>query len=464
MPIVSNSKYIFLTTLLFFLFLWFVNPSNYVIAAAFFILIVIYNLKIKNIRLSLLLALLSSSIIYTGKSYLILLIPKGVLPIEIYPMGYYTSLTITANLILSVLMALVIIRDLINKNVRRFRLKSIDLIILLFYLWSIIADCFGSKDPMFSLLYNFQGLTIPVLFLFIRLQKFDKKHLRGLVISLLSALLIFESLISFQQLMTQAPLGRNLEAQKGIEYFGKTVDELQFTFRPVGTFNHANMLGLWISSYLIIFVALLVQKPSKSLVGIILIGTACLITTLSRSSWLGFVAGTLFVIYLLEKKKIINKQINKYLPIFITIFIPLVIIFILPRIEKSLYAFSEGGGYFRKVQIERSVPLLLRNPLWGVGSNRSVQEGLNLINKRNLNPSIILDVHNWYILNTIEHGFVSTFIFFILIYLYIKRYEYQHFDNTNDIGWLGGVIASLVVGIFQPFINIQIIILSLVFL
>lgn len=464
MPIVSNSKYIFLTTLLFFLFLWFINPSNYVIAAAFFILIVVYNLKIKNIRLSLLLALLSSSIIYTGKSYLVLLIPKGVLPTEIYPMGYYTLLTITANLILSVLMALVIIRDLINKNVQRFRLKSVDFVILLFYLWSIIADCFGSKEPTFSLLYSLQGLTILVLFFFIKLQKFNKKYLRGLVVSLLSALLIFESLISFQQLVAKAPLGKNLEMQKGIEYFGKTVDELQFTFRPVGTFNHANMLGLWISSYLIIFVALLVQKPSKSLVLIILIGGACLITTLSRSSWLGFVIGTLIVIYILEKKKLINKQINKYLPIFIIIFIPLVILFILPRIEKSLYAFSEGGGYFRKVQIEKSVPLLLRNPLWGVGSNRNVQEGLSLINKRDINPSIILDVHNWYILNTIEHGFISIFLFFTLIFIYVKQFEIRHFDNSKDIGWLGGVIASLFVGIFQPFINIQIIILSLVFL
>ena len=133
MPIVSNSKYIFLTTLLFFLFLWFVNPSNYVVATSFVFLIIVYNLKIKNLRLSLLLTLLSSSIIFTGKSYLLLLIPKGILPTEIYPMGYYTSLTITANLILSILMVLVIIRDLINTNLQRFRLKSVDFVILLFY-------------------------------------------------------------------------------------------------------------------------------------------------------------------------------------------------------------------------------------------------------------------------------------------------------------------------------------------
>lgn len=466
MPILSNNKYIFLTTLLFFLILWFINPSNYIIAASFFLLIFVYNFKIKNLKLSFLLALLSSSIIYTGKSYHILLVPKGILPTEIYPMGYYTSVTITANLILSFLGMLIVLRDLINKNIKKVKLKIVDIIVLLFFLWPIIVDLLGSKEPLFSLLFSIQGLSIPILYFFIKFENFNKKYIKSLFISLFSALLIFESLISFQQLVAKSPLGKNLEAQTSIEYFGRAVDELQFTFRPVGTFTHANILGMWISSYIIVYIALLIQKPSKWLALIVLIGIAILLTTISRSSWLGFTIGVLIILFILEKQnkiKISNKM-NRYLTVFVTILIPFVLIFALPRFEKSIYTFSEGGGYFRKVQMEKSKTLLLRNPILGVGSNRSVQEGLSLINQRDPNPSIILDVHDWYILNTIEHGFISTFVFLLLVISYIKRLENNYLNIMEHLGWFGGVIAGLIVGVFQPFINFQILILALVFL
>jgi len=464
--ITKTSSYIFLTTFVFFLALWYLNPSNYIVAASFFVLIFIYDYKIRDIRLSLLLALLASTIVLTGKSYPIQLIPKGVLPLEIYPFGYFARFTITSTQMLSAIAVLVIIRDFANGKIKNFKLKSYELILVFYFLWTVISDYIGSGVPSFSLLFSLAGLTTLIMYFYIRLYVVRKKEFIKIFIYLLSALLMFESFISFQQFFAKSPIGKVLESQQGIEYFGRTVDEILFTFRPSGTFGHANALGIWLSSYLVILTVFFLIRPNYLFTTTILAGTAAIILTLSRSSWIGLFIGVVTVLFVLEKirKRRVSEKINRYLPWFIFLAIPLFIFIILPRVEKSAFTFSQGGGYFREVQTKKALELIYKNPVFGVGSERSVPEGLKLVSPKDPNFSILADVHNWFLRLIVEHGIPALLLFLTLIYLYFKNLLTKTKFSLEGLGLAAGILATLTAGLFQPYINFQLIILALAFL
>lgn len=467
MPIISKTNlYIFFTTILFFLALWILNPGNYIVAAAFIVLIFIYNFKLKNFRISLLLAIIASSVVFTGKTYSIEIIPKGILPLEIYPFGYFINYTITPNAILSVLLAIFLIRDIVNSKVKGYKFIAYDYILIAYFLWSIISDYFGSQTPGLSLLFSTSSLTALFLYFSIKLYVKQKNNFFELLVYLFSAIIIFESLISIQQFISKAPLGKTLESQQGIEYFGRAVDEIQFTFRSLGTFIHANAFGIWISSCLIIITLHFLTKPNYLFAAAFLTGTTSLVLTLSRSSWIGYLTGVLTSLFVLEKlRKIdVSKAIRKYLIWFIVLGVPLLAFFVFPRFEKSLYTFSQGGGYFREVQLERAFELVGKNPIFGVGSTRSVPEGLKITSPSDPNFSILADVHNWYILSIVEHGVPSIVLFLIILYLYFRKLFIKKVFSIKSLSFAAGVGATLIAGLFQPYINFQIIIIALAFL
>ena len=456
----STNSYVFFTAL------WTLNPNNYIIAVSFLLLIIIYNIKIKNLKLSLLLTYLASSVILTGKSYPIQLVPKGILPLEIYPFGYFVRFTITPSSILAVLMFLIILRDLINSRINHTKLTPFEILLIIYFLWTVVADYFGSGIPEFSVLFSILSLTIPILYFYIKLYVKQKNTFIKIIIYLLSAIVIFESLIATQQFLAKSPIGKTLEYQQGIEHFGNTVDEIQFTFRPVGTFGHANEFGIWMSSYLIIIILYSLIKQNYILSIASVMGIVALVTTLSRSAWMGFLIGILLSLFILEKlKKIdVSKKIKKYLPWLIFLGVPLFFFFIFPRLEKSFYTFSQGGGYFRKIQIQRAAELIKKNYIFGVGSFRSVPEGLKITSVKDPNFSILSDVHNWYISSVVEHGIPSVLLFLPILYLYFNKL----FSNKNismiKLGLAAGVISTLMSALFQPYINLQIIILALAFI
>lgn len=469
MLIISKPKihlYIFFTTLLFFLILWFLNPGNYIVAASFILLIFVYYYKTKDIRLSLLLAYLASTVVFTGKSYPIQLVPAGLLPSEIYPFGYFVRFTISPSLILATIMFLIMLRDFVNGALKNFKLKLFDIVLAAYYLWLVISDYFGSNLPEFSLLFSLVSLTTLVLYFYIKIYSKQKDKFIKIFIYLLSAIIIFESLISFQQFLIKSPIGKTLELQQNIEYFGNTADEIQFTFRSLGTFEHANAFGIWLSSYLVIITLLFFTKPNYLFAGACFMGIIALVMTLSRSSWIAYFAGILTSLFILEKLKKINlsNTLKKYSRWFIILGIPLFIFFIFPRIEKSIYTFSQGGGYFRSVQLDRAFELINKDPIFGVGSGRSVPEGLKITNLSDPNFSILADVHNWYVLLMVEHGIPSLLIFTVIIYLYFKKVFAKNKFSVKTLGLTMGVVATLIAGLFQPYINFQIIILALAFL
>lgn len=181
---------------------------------------------------------------------------------------------------------------------------------------------------------------------------------------------------------------------------------------------------------------------------------------------MGFLIGVITMLFVWEKVKKfkVPQKVNKYFLSFFLLGSVLFVFFVLPRAERSVFTFSQGGGYFRKIQIQRGLEVILKNPVFGVGSERAVLEGLGLVSSNDPNFSIVLNVHNWYILTTIEHGIPSIALFAILLILYFRETIKKKFPGFIQVGLLVGAISSLIAGLFQPFINLQVIILSLVFL
>src|SRR3989344_2908270 len=196
---IKNSKvenYIFISTLAFYSLLWVFNPGNKIILASFIILNLIYYWRLKNLQISLILTCLASSVVLTGKRYLIELIPPGVFPKEVFPHGYILFFVITPKIILAFLISLIFIRDLIKGKFKDLVISRFDILVLVYFLWILISDIYGSIRPEVSILFTLSELSILVLYVAVRVYKYKKKELLTIIIALFAALTVFQSCVS----------------------------------------------------------------------------------------------------------------------------------------------------------------------------------------------------------------------------------------------------------------------------
>ena len=460
---------VFWGTTLFYIFLWFVNPGNKFIAASFIPLCALFYLRIKNFRISLLLTYLVSMIIFTGKTYVIQLIPAGVFPKEVFPDGYIIFFILSIRHLIAVFMLIVLGRDIIITKVKRFRLIKKDLLLILFFLWVVISDIFSSR-PEISLLFSLTSLEALILYFYLRVYVENNQKVLLYILWIFIAIILFQSSISLMQIFYNSPVFKNIEHQVHIVYFGWAADELQFRFRPLGTFPHANILGAWLAFLLSWVFSSLFKRSSSFILFTLIAGSVTLIMTLSRSSWLGYLVSIMTILFISEKvnntplPKIVVRQLVSLLILAVL----LLIFFILPRFEKTLYSFVEnqGGGSLRVAQIEEAIELVLQHPFLGVGSNMSVQEGLKL-NPAGIFSKSPITVHNWYILLASEHGLPAVLLFFSFMLLSIKQLWQNILKKKGNlscslmIGSLSGVLAILISVLFQNFMVLNLILLPL---
>jgi hypothetical protein len=456
-----TQTYLFWATSLFYIGLWLANPNNKIVVAAFIGLIGIYYVRLKHIDISLILAYLASTIIATGKRYTFLLLDSPLISPIIFPDGYLMHITISPKHVLAFIAILILIRNLIINPKRQ--LKHQDLLIFGLYLWIIMTDFLTSPRPDISLLISISALHTLAIYLLIRIQSFTRPLL-SFALPIVFSLILFQSSISFLQLLSGSPIYKQLEAMVNIEYFGHTADELAFRFRPVGTFDHANGLGAWLSLHLLIFAGLLLSSPTSTTLKVAtLTGTITLIFTLSRSSWLGLSLGYIFLLFMLQKHKQLNLRLRliNFKPLLL-LALPLCFLFILPRAIQTMESYGRygGGGFFREKQIETTIKLITNHPLLGVGSGMSVLQSINEYPASVFSHTPLL-VHHYPLLYTAEQGLMATLILSIIIIRIITML----LRKPVQIGLASGIIAMLIVGLFQPFMLVEyIIIYSAIFM
>lgn len=467
---ISKESYLFWITLCFYFSLLITNPSNKIIALCFVLLFIVTQLKIKNISLSLLFTFVTSTILLTGKTYSVQLLPPDVFPIEIFPQGYFIRLVVTPSHIIAFIMFFLMLRKLVVDKERSKYLKtnSPETLLLIFFVLKILSALIGSKDPGLSLSAEILSLNGLVVYFFVKFFLQRKRFVWKLIIHVLAGLVVFESLLSFWQLAVKSPLFKNLESQVNIEYFGHAVDEPEFTFRPVGTFDHANFLGIWLAATILLLLITLVKENSAAVWIALWMGGATLIATLSRSAWLGAFSGILYLAVMSninDRRQFTNlvKKVWRWKALLIPAILFLIVFFVLPRAEKSIYSFGvdTGAVFYRRIQILDAIEIIKLNPLFGVGALMGVYEGLAL-DLYTVAASIPLAVHNWYLTLALENGLPSLVVFILFLLVSLRKMWYvSDFPHPLKMGVTSFVICLLTSAFFQPYIAIDYIFLLL---
>jgi O-antigen ligase len=451
----KKPAYLFYLVVVFYLLVWVLDPNNKMLLLSFGLLFLLLLRKLRSMPNSLLSLYLISSIVFVGKTYPIVLFPPKTLPVELFPDGLILNFVIPPSLIISLILLGLLLKKIYSGTFKIYQPKYFFLLLLL-YVWQVISDIFSSSNQNVSLMLSVQGLLIP--FIVLAYQMYAKK-VKDLLIPIFFALILVQSIFGVFQVLNKAPIGKNIESQKTVEYFGVSADERGLGFRSLGTFGHANQFGQWLAVSLALCAPFLLLGSSikKEYRVSILMGFFALATTLSRSSWIGFAAALLVILYYFEKrlhrKIVLSRKMFNWK--FLTLTGLLISIFVVPRIERSSYAFDNGGWMFRNLQVQETMDLIRKYPLFGVGTQMQVVEAIK-INPDGFFASTGLSTHNWYLLNASEQGVLHVALFSILIVWMLKNVDRSVAKmktiHPYAIPISGGITAFMVSGLFQPFI------------
>jgi len=454
----TNSQFLVGSSILFYLILLTANPSNKMIILLAGLLFIILFQKIKNIRTTLICCFFIYSVILTGKRYDFIIIPPEIFSIDFYPLGYYVSAIISPSVIISFVMAIIIIREWIKGNLKNTNIIFPDILLIVGTCLRFLSDFFISPMQNIGIILWIFSLPNLIAYFFIRLicRNNNKVHMYCFLI--LSSLILIESLLAISQFIHRSPLGLSIEIQKNIESFGEAADEYAFRFRPVGTFDHANMLGAYMAIYIPVLIYLLTLRISIIKQTILFFGLITLGLTLSRSAWIGICAGFLWQISSLLK--IIKNSMNKLHTISVVLVCLLLCAFfvgiIFPRISSSFFSLSDTGGMFvRTIQTSIAWRLIVRSPLLGTGTAMSVPMGLS-IDESGLLKYFPSPVHNQYVLLAAENGiFALLFYVLFLISSVVVLYRITKRKSIQKKGlwfiYAGSVTAIILIGFFQPY-------------
>lgn len=468
----GKELYLFNTIVFFYLSIWVINPGYKFITAAFLFLIFVVNIKIKNLRLSLLVVFIVSNILFVGKTYVTQLIPIGVFDVNLFPDGFLIYQVITPSNVLATLMLIVLIRDLFTAKIKIDFFKSTNLLLIIFYLYNLLSDLFGSKNPSLSISSYLLGLNSLIMYFYIiSYVRADEKFIK-IIIGTFCAFIFFESIISLQQFVNLSLIGKNIEYLSGITAWGAPADEIGLKFRPLGTYYHAVWFASDLVIWLIFTISMYIKTHNMKLLFISLLGMMILALTLTRSAWIALVIAILIMFFVLEKikKQKINIVIGlKYKIVFLA-FGLLSLFAITPRIVKSLYTASDGGGAFRLEQLAPTIQVILQHPLLGVGKRMLIPTATDAL-PDTIFGRIPLDVHNWFLLLTAEHGIPSLLILTLFVVISLKELlrRLAHTTITTNVDYLYlaticSIAVFFIVGLFSDNNTIFYIILFLAFL
>lgn len=467
--VASTPQKVFWVTLLFYAVLWLLSPTNKIILALFFGLIVVYSWLTKKLHLSFFLAYIASLVIVTGKTYEIQLVPIGLFPIDWWPNGYIVKLILTNSFVLLLFLGAFVVRQFIQTTKDlTVKLSILDIVIVGEIIWLFVSALFGSQNPQLSFVATVLG--IPGYISYVYLSTFAKDNqLIALLVSVIAAIVLFESMISLHQMLISSPVGKTIEFQLTIEDFGQAVDELAFRFRPVGTLSHANDLATLLVVTLPLLISYIINRKSTHIFVSCVAGIVALILTLSRSGWLGFGSALLFIFYYYRHVPLFLQEFWLKAKVGI-ILISFIIggLFIVPRLQQSLNSFSDlgGGAFVRLEQIQTSLTLIALHPLFGVGSLMGVPESI-LLEPEGVFAHFPSSVHNAFILLAVENGIPMLLLRLTLIgigfgiALKIIKSSLSKDVRFPLIGMWAGVLGMLVITIFQPFFKMEFFLLFL---
>lgn len=393
-------------------------------------------------------------------------VPPGVFPIKILPIGYIIFVIVSSKHAIAGVMLLVLFLDFLRTRFSYVRPLMADGFLIVFYAWVVTSDLFASRHPDISLALSLLSLHVPIAYFYIRAYIGTWKNFSAVILALVIAIVLFQSYVSFQQLRISSPVGKTIEFMPDIAEFGQAADELPNRFRPLGTFPHANNMAATASFLLPILISALYVKTSYMLLISILCIVFLIVTSLSRGAWVASGVTIPIQIAILTKHlRVLRPRIPRYLAVISgLLFVYLFAFFILPRIEKSFYVFEAGGGaYLREEQVKSTIAIVARYPLLGTGTLMSVLEGVSL-EPMGIFKFYPVFIHNAYLLIAAEHG-IPALLFFLCFVISLAlpilrgiMHRKKRATNIVAMGALFGIASLLIIGLFQAFLSEELII------
>lgn len=355
--------------------------------------------------------------------------------------------------IFEVVLFLWIISSLIIRKNISYKKNTLNNLVLIFLFWSFLSIIWSS-DKYLSTLFLFHLFLGISMFFLLQEFRFNIKKVAG--IFLLSS--FFQGLLGAYQFFTQSifsskwlGLSAHISSQGGVSVLENATGRW---LRAYGGMPHPNMLGgfLAISLVLGIFFYIKIKKGDhflkySSLIMISVVFIA-LLTTFSRSAWLGFLISTLLLYFYL-----INKKLEKYTlkisylfiiiiaisAIFLTSYAELIAPRFLGNSRLETQSVSERISYFQEAKIT-----IKNNLITGVGignyTNHLTGQGFTSKPIWEYQP-----VHNTPLLILSELGLIGLFIFIGI--LFCSFYDSEKVPKKNKAEKIF-LLSSLVLIIF----------------
>ncbi|HOD12741.1 MAG TPA: O-antigen ligase family protein [Candidatus Omnitrophota bacterium] len=228
-----------------------------------------------------------------------------------------------------------------------------------------------------------------------------------------------------------------------------------FRQRPIaggivtGPFENPNSFSPYLVICLCVVIALASWKwPRKalnfSLLGVGLILLVGLLFTFSRAGWLGFVAGSVVMMFLFDKKKLL-------LSLFAVFVLSLLLFF--PFTQRLVYSFRAGWDSERFIIWRESITMIQENPFLGKGLGTYMDHS---------KKDIASDVgshyaHNCYLQMWAETGMFTLLTFLLLAgFVLYRGIRISLRSKDDDLGiLLGGLTAGLFGFLVASFFDTQ---------
>ncbi|OGH11900.1 MAG: hypothetical protein A2857_02245 [Candidatus Levybacteria bacterium RIFCSPHIGHO2_01_FULL_36_15] len=443
--------------ILFLIALYF-NLNNKTLIAASVIYLVLTSIIFKSISKGLIFSFLLFSLFLVGKTYSTILIPKSSLSPAIGRIylgfsGHTADIVVTPSHIIGIILFLWFIAIFIKEGYKRINIQFI--LLTTYIVFSLISALF-SLNYLLSVFYWLSTFLLLPFYFFLQKSLLEDKKFKDELFTFFSILIIYESIWAIFQYLLRGPVLSSLEVFNNFLFTGPDFD--QSWFRPYSSLAHTDDLANFLLPLTILFFLSGYLKnfaKMKLVIFAFMLGFFGIILTLSRSAWIALFFICLIYSLIFEKKyKIIfNKYYKKILIYSCTALLPLLILFVIPRVQKTFSTlYEEGSGQARILITSEAMNLIVKYPFFGVGQRMSVL-GMFLEDPKGLMYYWPVAPHNIYLHFMAETGVISFLLFFTFLYLSIKLRTKKP-KSENDIiqkKIIVACIASLIInGIFQP--------------
>jgi|GEM_PF-2094113 len=448
---VKETYYILVSSLGLYLYAWFFNPDNKMMLVACMLLAIVLYARIRDIRMTLIIMFILTSIFEIGKSYQIPIVDLRSLPQlqEKFPYGYlYRTVTLSISEIFAGMLGIVFLRDTVGKI--RDVIRSItlaDVLVASYFLVRIGTDIFISARPAYSLFIEKTFIECVLVYFSIRLFVVDKKRLFQAIVYAYIAIVFFETFITLQQVIAMSPLGKNVESLHGIDQFGGAQDEFYFVFRPIGTMSYTNSFGFFMTLFIPLFVGLYAITKKRMFAWTAFAALVTVVLTLSRNAWLALFIGSLFLLHYLEHERNISllSHVSTKTWMIAGAILILVGFYALPRILQSGNLVYGGGLELRMEQAQEVMEAAKTHPL-GVGADMALAT-LTEANPKGVYGRDTGTVLNVYLSMLMEYGLLLVGIHLAMLWMFFRDLARQRSIMSRVI--MSVFIAIVVGGLFQ---------------